>query len=117
MLSATDLSFMRAQQTLALPDTCTISRKTATSDGTGGYTESWATVGSSVACRLAVARTNERIQADRIVHEGGFVITLPYGTDVTPKDRIVVGARTFEVTGYASGSWQTAMQVNCAEVI
>lgn len=116
MLSATDLTFLRSQQTSALPDTCTISRKTLTSDGAGGYTESWATVGSSVACRLAVERTAEMVLADRIVHEGGFVITLPYGADVTPKDRIVVGARTFEVTGYASGSWQTAMRVNCAEV-
>jgi len=116
MLATADLAFMRGQQADALPDTCAISRKTLASDGAGGYTETWATVGSGVACRLAVARTGERVMADHIVHEGGFVVTLPYGTAVTPKDRILVGSRTFEVTGLASGSWETAVRASCSEV-
>lgn len=121
MLTATDLAFMRGQQADALPDTCTISRKTLASDGAGGHTETWATVASGVACRVAMDQsamglTPESVLADRVVHEGRFVVTLPIGTDVTPKDRIVVGSRTFEVTGTASGSWQTAMRVRCAEV-
>jgi len=107
---------MRAQQAAALPDTCTISRRTLVSDGAGGYTETWTTAASGVACRLAVAQAAERILADRVVHEGGFVVTLPYGTSVTSKDRIVVGARTFEVAGVASGSWETAVRATCSEV-
>ena len=43
MLSASDLTTMRAAQALALPDTATRTRKTYVSDGMGGQTMSEST--------------------------------------------------------------------------
>lgn len=66
MLSATDLTALKAAQAEALPSTCSISRKTSVSDGMGGYTETWATLTASVACRLAAhSMPTEAVMAER----------------------------------------------------
>jgi hypothetical protein len=42
------------------------------------------------------------------------VITLPYGSDVTRLDTLVVKDVVYEVTGIASmGNWQTAVRCQC----
>lgn len=118
MLSAAELTAMRtlAQRTLA--DVATVQRKTTVSDGMGGYTDTWTTV-LTTTCRVAA---NNNLQADRSItaaqlREGvAWKVTLPFGSDVRLDDRIVVGARTFEVLGiYAPGTYETARQCACVE--
>lgn len=99
LISTADVVSMRALANQALWDTATIQRATATTDGGGGTTSTWATV-ATVACRIAPVGGGESAgtQGERISDESTAVVTLPAGTDVTEADRIVLGAVTYEVT-------------------
>lgn len=103
MLSAADLAAMRATLTECLPDIAEVQRLTRVSDGMGGFTETWATV-ATVPCRLAPSGNTpvEQVVAERVTDRVLWTITLPAQTDVTATDRVVVGARTFEVVGVLS---------------
>ncbi len=117
MLSTADLTSMRAQIALSLPETCSISRNTPASDGMGGWSESWANLATGVACRLSPAgSTTEGELAARLAAESGWVITLPTGQDVTTKDRLSVGTRLFEVVGVLARSWELSRRVVATEV-
>lgn len=106
---------MHAAQQAALPDTCTISRPSTTVTDTGGVTRGYAPV-ASYPCRLSLQRAGESVIADRAAHQAVFVVTLPHNADVLRSDRISIGPRVFEVTGYACGSWETARRVTATEV-
>lgn len=111
---------MRAAQTALLPDTCTISRCSNSPNGMGGQTQTWKDEHKNVACRLApstASEAQEALAAARLTSKQGWTVTLPFDTDVTAKDRIVVGTRTLEVIGVLSrGSWTTALRVLAVEV-
>ena len=95
MLTATELSAMQATQTLTLTEACTVSRRTLTSDGMGGQTESWTT--ATTVCRVAPIAASEAVLAGQQRIVASWKVTLPASTDVRGDDRIVVGARSFEV--------------------
>ena len=118
LLSAGELTAMRSEQSGTLPGTAVISRNSPTSDGMGGWTDAWAAVGT-VLGRLAPASASgaERMVADRITGEDAWVITLPQGTDVTERDRVVIDSRTFEVVTPLAHSWETARRVVATEVV
>jgi head-tail adaptor len=118
LLSATDLAAMKATQALALPSTCTIQRVTRVADTLGGYTETWATLASGVACRLsAVGASTEVVVAERWAGRAMYQLTLPAGQDVTADDRVVISSVTYEVAGLNSaGAWETARRVIVARV-
>lgn len=118
MISAADLAAMVAAQTTALPSTCTISRKSLVADTMGGYTETWATLTASVACRLSpLSAPTEAIMAERYGGRQTWQLTLPAGQDVTHDDRVVISSTTYEVVGLNSaGAWETARRVIVARV-
>jgi len=118
MLSATELAAMRSTLNDSLPDTAQVRRKSLTSDGAGGYTESWSTV-AAVACRVAPSGQSpqERVIAERLTATAIWTVTLPAGTDVRPADRIVVGSRAFEVVGVLARSYELARRVVCTEAL
>ena len=114
MLSASDLTTMRAAQALALPDTATRTRKTYVSDGMGGQTASETT--TSYACRIAPTSGRELEIAARLTSAVTFTVTLPYDVDVTADDELTVDGRTFKVVAVlAGGAWQTALRVLAVE--
>ena len=118
MLTSDEMEAMRAVQSAAMPDSCTVKRLTVTSDGAGGQTDSWDT-SATVNCRLGRLGSSgeERIIADRLAAVTPVLVTLPSGTDVGPHDRIEVDSRTFEVVAVlATGVWETARRVVCVEV-
>lgn len=116
LLSAGELTAMRAVQSDTLPDTAVISRNTPTSDGMGGWTDAWAAIGT-VDCRVSPAGGGaESLMAERITDTDAWNITLPYNTDVTAKDRVAIGSRTFEVVTALPKSWETARRVVATEV-
>ena len=120
LLTSADLAHMRAMQLAALPDTCTIQRPTVTTTPTGGTTTTYGAVATRVPFRLSSPfmsmRAAEGVTAERVSQTATFIATFETGTDVRPADRIVFGARTLEVTGYATGSWETAKRVTVTEV-
>lgn len=111
------LDFLRALSNEYLPDTCTISRYTETSTG-DGTSQSWATV-ASAACRVSplASGANEALGADQSMQAvSQWTIWLPAGTDVTVKDRVVVGARTFEVNRVGERSYEVSRELICREI-
>jgi len=114
MLSASDLTTMRAAQALALPDTATRTRKTYVSDGMGGQTPSEST--TSYACRLAPTSGRELEVAARVTSAVTFTVTLPYDADVVASDELTVNGRTFQIVAVLRGeAWQTALRVLAVE--
>ena len=112
LLSANDLVAMRAAQASGLPSTCTVVRRSVVADDLGGQTETWTTLASGVACRLAPMSYRERIAAQQFVGEETWHLTLPYGQDVTGADRVTYGSVTYEVRAIESGgAWETAKRL------
>ncbi len=118
MLSDADLAAMRSTLNSSLPDTAQVQRKSLTSDGAGGFTETWATV-ATMACRVAPSGQSpqERVIAERLTAMSTWTVTLPAGTDVQPADRVVVGSRTFEVVAALARSEEIARRIVCTEVL
>lgn len=118
MLTDAELAAMQEMQETALPDTCTISRATLTTDNAGGATLSWADVATDVPCRAGPPSSRwERIAAEKVQAVNVQIFTLPHDTDVRPADRIVWSGETFEVQPGEVGSWPTALRVMCTEVV
>ena len=119
-LTADELAAMRTTSVGALPDTCTISRATPTADALGGQTVVWANVAVGIACRFAPdgITDGERDVAGAVRSTAGWRFTLAHNIDARLTDRIVVGARTFEVVAIdAARSWQLALVARCVEVL
>lgn len=117
MLSTAQLDSMRVTLDESLPDTAVVKRDTLTSDGAGGYTTSEATV-ATVACRVAPSGGREAVIAGRLDAVATWTLTLPALTDVTAKDRIVVGTRTFEIAAVLDPrSWEIGRRVLCVEIL
>lgn len=119
MISASVLTALRTTVEASLPDSCTIRRNTQTSDGAGGMTDSWANL-ATVACRVSPSgrAPEERVIAERIGSVGLWTVTLPALTEVTAKDRLLIGARQLEVIAVlAPRSWELCRRVVCSEVV
>lgn len=94
------LGGLRAVALRALTQTCAVRRYTQTNTP-DGVEEGWANIQTGVAClvapRAATAAENVGEAASRAVSE--WTIWLPYGTDITRLDRLVIDlpdGRTFE---------------------
>jgi SPP1 family predicted phage head-tail adaptor len=115
VLSNADLTSMRATAQQALPGTAVIQSGTLTSDGGGGYTETF-TPSGTVACRVAPLSGDERQEGGRITTDSEYVITLPADTTVETDDRIVVGSITYNVTAVRDRSWEITRRVEAKKV-
>ena len=119
MLSTAEITAMRTVQNQALPDTGIVYRLTRTTDGMGGFTESWAAVGTAN-CRIAPSGGQEATVAGKLSSIGTWSLTFANGQDVRAADRVTVGAQTFAVettaAGSVDGSWQTALRVVASEI-
>lgn len=105
-LSAADLSQMRDDIELLMPDTCTIQSLTLASDGQGGQTETWGTALASAACRLDFIRGDETLTSGAIQPYTTVMLSLPYNTVITTENRVVHDSVTYNVTSVNDGqSW------------
>jgi head-tail adaptor len=112
------VSFLRALSNQFLPDVCTVQRSTETVTG-DGTTQSWSTLASGVACRVSplASGANEGLGADQSMQAvSQWTVWLPAGQDVTVKDRLVVGARTFEIARVGERSYEVSRECLCREV-
>lgn len=111
-LSAAEIAQARADQAALLPDLATIQRKTLTTDGAGGFTETYPTVATGVPCRLSRVTSRGdllKVAGERIADQTTHRIAFAAGTDVRVGDRLAIGAATFEVVFLAvAGAWELA---------
>lgn len=118
LLSAAEITDMRSEQDGTMPDSVVVHRYTTVSDGMGGNTETWAAVGT-VTCRLAPAGRAgaEGLITERLTAADPWAITVPQGTTIYERDRLVIGARTFEVEYINEhAAWETARRCYGYEV-
>jgi hypothetical protein len=109
---------MRKMQEQAMPDQATVQRPTYAGDGRGGQTKTLTLIGTFPA-RLAVSSYQPGVRkiGEREVPSAYATITLPYGTDVKPGDEVAISGRTFLAGSIVTGTWETARQVLCSEVL
>ena len=110
MLTADELTQMRADAAEALPGTAIIQTQAETSDGGGGVTVAWTAAGT-VDCRIAPLTGTEREMGDRISSDADYLITLPHNASVTTNSRIVAGGGTYSVEAIRDRSWNVTTRV------
>lgn len=117
MISAADLVALRAAQAALFPDTCVVWTATPAVDGIGGRTKGWA-AGTSYACRLSSRGVpREYLQLAALQGSSFWMVTLSTAAVVVRANRLVIGSRTLEIVGFASGgTWETAKRAVCVEV-
>lgn len=101
-----------------LLDTCTIKRPTSTTTGDGtSLNYSDLATGVPYSVQPYGAEPNESVGArGGITSVGRWRIRVPYGQDVGKRDRIVVGARTFEVSDVLARTFEVRRTVLCSEI-
>jgi SPP1 family predicted phage head-tail adaptor len=114
VLTAAEITAMRIVEESVLSSTATIQRHALTRDGMGGYSEAWTTVGT-VVCdfwHISQRGDRERVTGNQLTQVADWFVTVPYDTDITAKDRMVIEGRTFEVVFVPNDiSWKTALRV------
>lgn len=113
---ALPLDFLRSVSEAFLPQTCSVSRYTETNTP-DGVEEAWATVATGIRCRVspraATAAENVGSSGSLSLAVSDWVVWLPYATDVTARDRLIVDApdgRTFEVSRVGERSYEVARE-------
>jgi len=120
MISAATLDGMRATLNASLPDDAVIQRIVKVDDGQGGFIEGTPTIVASPKVRVSTAdlTREENTMAERVGIQTAWILTFPAETDVTAKDRIVVGGRTFEVAAVLRPrSWEISRRVLAREFL
>jgi len=112
------VEFLRSLSNQFLPDTCTIQRYTESSTG-DGTTQAWSDLATGVSCRVSplAAGASESLGADASLQAvAQWTVWLPAGQDVTVKDRVIYGSRTFEVARVGARSYEVSRELICREV-
>lgn len=117
MITAAELTAMRADLAASLPGTVTISRATLSADGMGGQSEAWATVGTAVARVSPTGSGSDAIIAGALTNTAPWVVTVPQGTDVTARDRLAYEGQSLEVVRTdAERAYDTGIRCQCVVV-
>lgn len=112
LLSSDELEYMRTAIEELLPDTCNILSATLSSDGAGGMTASWGTVGVAVPCRLDAIRGNESVVGGGLAPQHAYVLTLAHDATIDTDDRVEIGTYTFTVVSIdLEKSWAACKRV------
>lgn len=115
-MNAATLARLRRLANANMNESATVSRPTRTSDGMGGYTETWATA-ATLACRRVstLSQVEQRI-AERMAIVRPWIVQVAALSDVRETDRLVVGSDTLEVVHVAISSWEAVRRVLCREM-
>lgn len=98
-LSTTELADLQNDFAATLPDTCKIEYVTRTGAAGGGWTETWATRGSAIPCRLMAVEGRDFPQLTAAqIKEGRYWLFELHGTQtVAVSDRITKGSLVYQV--------------------
>jgi len=110
-----EITRLRADlESAVLPDTANILTVTRTSDGQGGFTESWGTATTNVACKVSqfTQTSGGEVLAGGAIRPYTFwQFTFPHGTQLTAANRIEVGTITYSVSAVDPGkSWGACLR-------
>jgi hypothetical protein len=96
MLSAFELSSMRAEAERAMPDSMVVVTRTGTTTASGeqSYTSSNST---AQPCQLVGLAGSERLIADRIRSDASWKLVYPTSVELTVQSQVIIGDRTLEV--------------------
>jgi len=112
-----DLTKMQQTQEAYMSETVYIQSRTRTSDGAGGWSESWSTLATTRGrIGLLSWQPSEEEIAGRVQNRQKYIVTLPAGTELTEQNRLQINGRQFEIVGIARRSEATAIRVTCVEV-
>ena len=112
ILSAAELAAIRADVANMLPSTCDLLAVARTSDGQGGFTETWGTATADVACRLDYVRGLKAYYGGALQPYTGWMLTLPYDTAISTAYRVLHNGVTYTVTGEDSHKdWPVSVRV------
>jgi hypothetical protein len=103
---------MRDTVETLMPDSCYILSLTRTSDGAGGWTESWGTAGTSI-CRLDTVAGNYHDMGGAVQTYNKLILSLPNDVVITEDNQVTHNSITYQVTSVNAGSW---LAVKRAEV-
>jgi len=108
LVTTAELESMRTSiEAVSFPDTCNLLTLTRTSDGEGGWTESWGTVTAAEACRLDQVASIEMLTAASLRPFSGWILSLAHSVTITPQMRVEHDGKTYSVVGVSDdGSWQ-----------
>lgn len=76
----------------------TLQQVSQSSDGQGGFTESWSSVATLFA-EIKPQKSYERFQAAQMQTPTTHKITIRYRAGITTKHRLIFGTRVFEIKG------------------
>jgi hypothetical protein len=102
-----------------MPEQCEVWREmpgTINPDGSQGPSS---TVVTAYACRVAPLGNSpvEQVIAARLTDVTGFLVTLPFNTDVTEKDAIHYGTQVLQVLGVLNPqTYQTSVKAACRRI-
>lgn len=117
MFTAAELTDLRAEQTAAMPLTCTVVTRGAEVDDAYGGTTPGPETTETVACRIGVPSGSDQAVADRLGSVVDATVTLPYGTTVAATARIEQGSRAYEVvTTNDEQAYQVAVRALCRRI-
>lgn len=80
-----------------LTHTGTVNRRTLSSDSAGGFTESWATQTSTLACRVSGKSSTQRALEGSLDGVGNYKVFTLTTANLKPGDRLVVSSLTYDV--------------------
>lgn len=113
-----ELAHLRTAAVVLFTATATIRRKIRVDDNAGGFTESWVDQ-ATYKCSFGSypARSLERENTGRIQAFKYWQFRFPADADVRVTDRIILGPRSFEVTGGGLDSLAIDLQVLALEIL
>ena len=116
-LTTQELVGMRACAMGALPDICTLRRRTSAVDALGSDVPTWGTV-SYVPCKLTPNRgLSHSVEGAQYAAHAEWSVALPYDQALSPGDEIIHASTTYSVMSVdESPSWRTIRRANLRRV-
>jgi head-tail adaptor len=112
-----ELTSMRTAFEGLMPDTCNVLTVTNTSNGQGGFTQTWGTAGTAVRCRIDSIRGSEAVAGGAVYPLHQMVVTLPYNEVVSTEGRIEHSGILYNVVAVDSDkSWKITTRAVCEVV-
>lgn len=119
MLTEAQLNSMRATLARSFPTPISVVRQTPVADGAGGFkagaagtTATYGRLASYIYGGMEVSGPGNRVDSNE-----AWTLTVPVGTDIRAKDRVVWAGGTLEVTTLDhSRTWNLDVRVMCKKV-
>jgi hypothetical protein len=97
LLNASELTSMRDLAETMLPSTCSIQTLTRTSDGMGGFTNSWANTYTSIPCKLSAGPGPTAEYGAQFQVHSEWTLSVAFDQAIVGGNRVVLNSDTFEV--------------------